>query len=157
MATTAEIAKRYFAALSAHDLDAAVACWAPGAIDRMVGGRDLVAPEGIREYFGELFAGVPRLQHRGRRADHLTRPHGGALAGPRDVRGPRPLSGFRAQRRPARARGLRRAHASQDDLIRHNDAYLDSGDIARQLGVLPPAGSPAEARLTRLANAAHAA
>jgi hydroxyacylglutathione hydrolase len=34
----------------------------------------------------------------------------------------------------------------------HNDAYIDSGDIARQLGVLPPAGSPAEARLTRLAN-----
>ena len=28
-----------------------------------------------------------------------------------------------------------------DDLITHNDAYLDSGDIVRQLGLLPPAGS----------------
>jgi ketosteroid isomerase-like protein len=36
MASTAEIAKRYFAALSAHDLDAATACWRPGAIDRLV-------------------------------------------------------------------------------------------------------------------------
>ena len=35
-----------------------------------------------------------------------------------------------------------------DDLIQHNDAYVDSGAIARQLGLLPPAGSPAEARLT---------
>jgi glyoxylase-like metal-dependent hydrolase (beta-lactamase superfamily II) len=39
------------------------------------------------------------------------------------------------------------------ELIQHNDAYVDSGDIARQLGLLPPTGSKAEARLTRLANA----
>src|SRR5947209_3505296 len=41
----------------------------------------------------------------------------------------------------------------RDGLIQHNDAYLDSGDIARQLGLLPPAGSPAEAQLARVANA----
>jgi glyoxylase-like metal-dependent hydrolase (beta-lactamase superfamily II) len=40
-----------------------------------------------------------------------------------------------------------------DDLIQHNDAYIDSGDVARQLELLPPAGSRAEARLTKLANA----
>ncbi|MGH2877810.1 MAG: MBL fold metallo-hydrolase [Solirubrobacteraceae bacterium] len=40
----------------------------------------------------------------------------------------------------------------EDDLIVHNDAYVDSGDIARQLGLLPPAGSAAEVRLARLAN-----
>ena len=39
-----------------------------------------------------------------------------------------------------------------DELIQHNDAYLDGADLARQLGLLPPAGSAAEARLTRLAN-----
>ncbi len=42
MACTSEIAKRYFDALSAHDLDAAVALWQPGAIDRFVGQQDLV-------------------------------------------------------------------------------------------------------------------
>ena len=41
----------------------------------------------------------------------------------------------------------------EDDLIVHNDAFVDSGDVARQLGLLPPAGSAAEARLTKLANA----
>ena len=40
-----------------------------------------------------------------------------------------------------------------DGLIEHNDGYMDSGDVARQLGFLPPAGSPTEARLTRIANA----
>jgi glyoxylase-like metal-dependent hydrolase (beta-lactamase superfamily II) len=40
----------------------------------------------------------------------------------------------------------------QDDLIRHNEAYLDTGAVARQLGFLPPAGSPAEGRLVKLAN-----
>jgi hypothetical protein len=31
--------------------------------------------------------------------------------------------------------------------ITHNDAYLDSGDVARQLGFLPATGSSAEAKL----------
>ena len=39
-----------------------------------------------------------------------------------------------------------------EDLIVHNEAYVDSGVIARQLGLLPPVGSAAEARLTGLAN-----
>jgi predicted ester cyclase len=59
MATTAEIAKRYFDALSAHDPDAAVAVWAPGGVDRFVGQQQLTAPDGIREYFSELFAAFP--------------------------------------------------------------------------------------------------
>src|SRR5207248_5699682 len=37
-------------------------------------------------------------------------------------------------------------------LIQHNDAYLDTASIARQLGFLPPAGSKQEERLRRLAN-----
>jgi glyoxylase-like metal-dependent hydrolase (beta-lactamase superfamily II) len=40
-----------------------------------------------------------------------------------------------------------------DGKIERLEAYVDSGDVARQLGVLPPAGSPSEARLTQLANA----
>ncbi len=35
MASSGEIAKRYFAALSVHDLEAAVACWAPGSIRKL--------------------------------------------------------------------------------------------------------------------------
>ncbi len=40
----------------------------------------------------------------------------------------------------------------RDGQIVRNDAYPDGMTLARQLGVLPPAGSPLEARMTRLAN-----
>jgi hypothetical protein len=48
LASTSDIAKRYFAALAAHDLDDATACWKPGSIDRLVGAQDLVALDGAR-------------------------------------------------------------------------------------------------------------
>jgi glyoxylase-like metal-dependent hydrolase (beta-lactamase superfamily II)/predicted ester cyclase len=151
MATTADIARRYFAALSAHDLDAALACWAPGAIDRLVGGRDLVAPEGIREYFGSLFEAFPDFTlevvelttYRGRTAVRWRAR--GTFAGPGRFMDFLP-NGARLELEGCDVVSV------EGDLIRHNDAYLDTGDIARQLGVLPPAGSTAEARLTRLAN-----
>src|ERR1700752_3030487 len=59
MASTTDVARQYFAALTAQDLDAAVALWEPGSIDRMVGQQELVAPHGIREYFSDLFAAFP--------------------------------------------------------------------------------------------------
>ncbi len=40
-----------------------------------------------------------------------------------------------------------------DGLITNADAYFDSGDVARQLGLLPTAGSKSEARLATVANA----
>jgi glyoxylase-like metal-dependent hydrolase (beta-lactamase superfamily II) len=39
-----------------------------------------------------------------------------------------------------------------DDQIQRNDAYIDNGVIARQLGFLPPTGSKAERRLQSVAN-----
>src|SRR5437588_12830642 len=59
MASTTEVARQYFKSLAAHDLDAAVACWIPGGIDRFVGQQELVAPDGVREYFQALFKAFP--------------------------------------------------------------------------------------------------
>ena len=59
MAKAAQIATGYFEALGRQDLDAAVAVWKPGAVDRLVGDRELTAPDGIRAYFGEVFAAFP--------------------------------------------------------------------------------------------------
>lgn len=92
------VARRYFDALGAHDLDAALACWRPGGVDRLVGQAELLA-------------------------------NGATIA----------IEGCDVV-------------AASGDLIDRNDACIDSGDIARQLGMLPPAGSAAEARLTKLAN-----
>src|SRR3954454_205173 len=40
----------------------------------------------------------------------------------------------------------------KDGKVAHIDAYTDNATVARQLGVLPPAGSPAEQRLTKVMN-----
>jgi len=56
MASATDIAKRYFKARDEHDLDTAAACWAPGAVDRLVGEEDLIAPAGVTGYFQALFA-----------------------------------------------------------------------------------------------------
>ncbi len=152
MASSADIARRYFDALAAHDLDAAVALWKPGGIDRFVGQQELTAPDGVRAYFGEIFAAFPDFSlqildltiGRGRTAVRWRAT--GTFAGPGSFQGFAP-------------NGARLALEGCDVLtvegerIIHNDAFIDSGDLARQLGFLPPAGSAAERRLTALANA----
>ena len=152
MATTSEIAKRYFAALSAHDLDAAVACWHPGGVDRFVGAQELVAPDGIRDYFTAIFSAFPDFQFEV--LDVTTSRNRTAVRWRARATfvGPGHFQGFAPNNAQMELEGCD-VVTVEDDLIVHNEAYVDSGDVARQLGLLPPAGSPAEARLAKLANA----
>ena len=152
MATAAEIAKRYFAALATQDLDDAVALWAPGAIDRFVGARELVAPDGIRDYFQELFAAFPDfafevLDVTSNRNRAAVRWRARAT-----FAGPGSFQGFEPNGERITVEGCDVVTVA-DDLIQGNEAFIDSGDLARQLGLLPALGSPAEARLARVANA----
>jgi hydroxyacylglutathione hydrolase len=149
--STAEVAKRYFAALAAHDVDGAVACWAPGGIDRFVDQRELVAPDGVREYFSALFAAFPDfafevLETTTAHERTVVRWRATAtFAGPGEFEGLAP-TGARVD---IEGCDVVTVH---DGLIVANHAYLDGADLAQQLGVLPPTGSPAQQRLTRLAN-----
>jgi glyoxylase-like metal-dependent hydrolase (beta-lactamase superfamily II)/predicted ester cyclase len=151
MASSSEIATRYFTAVAAHDLDAATACWAPGAVGRIVGQRELIAPDGIREYYAALFDAFPDFDleilntttYRDRCAVRwLAR---ATFAGPGRFQG---LEHNGAQVAIEGCDVL----TSGDGLIIHSDAYFDSGDLARQLGLLPKLGSSAHARLTGMAN-----
>jgi hydroxyacylglutathione hydrolase len=151
MAAPTEIVRRYFRALSEHDLDTAGSLWAPGGIDRVVGQQDLVGPEGVRRYFGELFAAFP---------DWSFEPLEVAADGGRvTVRwsargtfaGPARFRGFEPNGAQLEIEGCD-VMSVEGDVILRNDAYLDSGEVARQLGLLPATGSAGEARLTRLAN-----
>jgi hydroxyacylglutathione hydrolase len=151
MPSTADIAKRYFAALSAHDLDSAVACWLPGSVDRLVGAQDLIAPDGVRQYFAMLFDAFPDfalevLDTTTSRARTAVRWRATAT-----FAGPGSFQGFAPNHARIVLEGCD-VVSVQDGLIIHNDAYIDTGDLARQLGLLPAAGSAAEARLARLAN-----
>jgi hydroxyacylglutathione hydrolase len=151
MASATEIAKQYFEALDAHDLDRATALWAQDAVDRFVGAQELVGPEGVRQYFSALFAAFPDFTIEvldcttARQRTAVRWRARGTFAGPGT------FEGFAATGARIDMEGCDVLTVS-DDLIRHNDAYLDSGSIARQLGFLPPAGSKGEERLRRMAN-----
>src|SRR5437588_9467126 len=120
--STSEVAKRYFSALAEHDLDAALACWAPGGVDRFVGQEELT-PDGIREYFSGLFAAFPDFAldvievtaYRGRAAVRWRAR--GTFAGPGRFRGFEP-NGARIEIEGCDV------VAVADDLIQRNDAYL---------------------------------
>lgn len=149
---TAEVAKRYFGALNAHDLDLAVQCWAPGGIDRLVGlHQELEAPHAIRQYFAALFAAFPDwrfdvLEMTTSRSRTAVRWRGGGtFAGPSHFQGFAP-NGARVDVEACDVLTV------SGDLIMRNYAYIDSGDVLRQLGFLPPMGTATEARLTKLAN-----
>jgi steroid delta-isomerase-like uncharacterized protein len=150
--SSADVATRYFEAVGAHDLDTAVALWSPGGIERVVGQRQLTAPDEIRAFLGELHAAFPDLRWEvlevtasEDRAAVRWRACG-TFAGPGRFQGFAP-NGARLEMEGCDVLSV------NDGRIERLDAYVDSGDIARQLGVLPAAGSRAETRLTQLANA----
>jgi glyoxylase-like metal-dependent hydrolase (beta-lactamase superfamily II)/predicted ester cyclase len=149
--SASDVAKRYFNALAEHDLDTAVACWAPGGTDRFVGQEQLIAPDGVREYFAGLFAAFPDFRFEILEMTTVRSRTAVRWRARATFAGPGRFQGFEANGARLEIEGCDVVTVT-GDLITHNNAYLDSGDIARQLGVLPPAGSRAEARLTALAN-----
>ena len=150
-AGTEQVARRYFAAVAARDVDAMVASWRAGAVDRLHGQADLVAPDGVRAWFEELFAAVPdacmevisttteddRCAVRWR----LT----GTFAGPGDWQGLVPTG---AQ---LDVEGCDVVTVA-DGLVTGNEAYVDGMTIARQLGALPPRDSGPERGLMAVTN-----
>jgi steroid delta-isomerase-like uncharacterized protein len=155
MPSAPDLARRYFDAVAARDLDAAMAMWSPGGIERVVGQRELIAPDGVRAFLSELHSAFPDL------AWEVLDVIGADDADRAAVRwrargtfaGPGAFQGFVANGAHLEMEGCDVLTISPEGKLERLEAYLDSGDVARQLGVLPPAGSRAETNLTKLANA----
>ena len=151
MAHSTDIARHYFEALDAHDLDTAIALWKPDGTGRFVNEQDLNSPAEVRDYFTGLFAAFPDfsleiLDVTSARHHSVVRWRArGTFAGPGMFEGLTP-NGARIDLEGCDVMTL------EDDRIANNDAYVDFASVARQLRVLPPAGSKAELRLTRVAN-----
>jgi len=141
--TTTEVVDAYFDALRRKDLDAAAACWRPGATDNLHGMAELRAPDGIRSYFGNLFAAFPdfemlvasRISEGDKAAVRWTA--SGTFNG--DAR----FEGMTPNGASVEVEGLDLLTVS-DGLIVENRAYTNAMELARQLGALPPAGSAQE-------------
>jgi hydroxyacylglutathione hydrolase len=146
------VARRYFAAIDARDLEQAVALWAEGGRENVRGQVDVQAPEGVRAFIGELIEAIPDLSMQvvsttteGDRCGvqwRLT----GTFAGPGRFGGVAPTGN------PIELEGFDLLTV-RDGLIQSNDAFTDSMTFARQIGMLPPQGSSAEQRMTGAFNA----
>lgn len=150
-AGAAAAARRYFDAVARHDLDGAVACWAPGGVDRLVPVGELVVPDGWRAYFTELLAAMPDLEYEvldvleeGDRAAVRWRLRGTFDGAP--FQGIRPTGGTVA------VEGVDVVRV-EGGLIHRNDSFWDDSEVARQLGLLPRKGSRAERALLAVFNA----
>ena len=146
------VARRYFEAIGARELDAAVALWADGGRDNIRGQMDVIAPEGVRAFLGEILAATPDLNFeiismttQDERCAVQYR-ISGTFAGPGTLSGVQP-TGSRFVVEGIDLLSVR------DGLIQGNEAFPDSIAIPRQLGMLPPQGSGAEQRLTSAFNA----
>jgi steroid delta-isomerase-like uncharacterized protein len=155
MSSAADLARRYFEAIAAYDLDAALGMWTSGGVERLVGQRELTAPDGVRELQQELRGAFPDLRWEvldvigsdaERRAAVRWRASG-------TFAGPGTFQGFVANGAHLEMEGCDvLTFGGDEDKLERLEAYIDSGDVARQLGVLPPSGSRAESNLTKLAN-----
>ena len=137
--------------MTARDVDAMVACWAPGAIDSIVGDQDLVAPEGVRSYFSEIFGAFPDFTFavqstvtEGDRCAVLWRATG-TFAGPGTFQGLNP-NGARID-----VTGCDVVQV-QDGLLHGNLAHIPQLAIARQIGLVPLVGSQSERGLNAVFN-----
>jgi glyoxylase-like metal-dependent hydrolase (beta-lactamase superfamily II)/ketosteroid isomerase-like protein len=146
------VARRYFAAIDARDLETAVSMWAPGGRENVRGRVDVNAPEGVREFIGGLIEAVPDLvmevvsttteKERCAVQWRLT----GTFAGTS------PFGGIAPTGSPLVLEGCDLITV-RDGLIQSNDAFTDSMTFARAVGMLPAQDSAAEARMLSAFNA----
>jgi glyoxylase-like metal-dependent hydrolase (beta-lactamase superfamily II)/predicted ester cyclase len=151
-AASAKIVRGYFEALARRDVEAMVACWAPGGREHIRGQVDAQAPEGVRRFFETVFQAVPDMRFR---VDDLVAQNDRVAVrwtATGTFSGFVPLNGIEPNGAPVELEGLDLL-VVEDGLIVRNDAFMDNIGFARQIGVLPPEGSTAEQRLNAAFNA----
>ena len=140
------MARSYFEALDAHELDTAVAMWADGGRENVRGQMDVRAPEGVRTFIAELISALPDMrfeivsttteEERCGVQWRLTGTFAGASG----------LSGVKPTGHPIMLEGLDLL-IIRDGLIQANEAFTDTMSFPRQIGMMPPQGSAAEQRM----------
>jgi predicted ester cyclase len=150
--TAREVVGEYFDALAARDPDRAVKTWKEGGIDDLFGFGEMVAPQGIHDYFAGLFAAIPDWQFEvldmvaeGNEVAVHWRARG-------TFTGEGKLEGFVANGRSVDMRGLD-ILTVEDGKIVSNFAYTNAMELARQIGAMPPSGSPQERAMAAAFNA----
>jgi glyoxylase-like metal-dependent hydrolase (beta-lactamase superfamily II)/predicted ester cyclase len=146
------VARRYFEAVGARELDAAVAMWAKGGRENVRGQVDVIAPEGVRAFIGELLDALPDLRFEVVSTTTQDDRCGVQWRLSGTFAGPGRLSGVQPTGDPIVMEGFDLLTV-RDGLIQSNDAFPDSIALPRQIGMMPPQGSVTEERLMGAFNA----
>lgn len=150
--TAREVVSEYFAAIGDQDMDRAVACWEPGSIDHISGFDDLIAPQGIKDYFENLFAVAPDFKLEV--VDQVSEGDKVAMhwRATGTFNGTGKFQGLAPNGRRLELAGCD-VLTVKDGKIVSNSAYLNGMEFARQVGALPPQGSGQERAMAGLFNA----
>jgi predicted ester cyclase len=150
-ADPAAVARAYFDAVAKRDVEAMAACWEPGSLDVLHGVAELRVPEDLRAWFGALFAAFP--DWRFEVLDVLTAGEKAAVRwrASGTFNGSGSFEGLLPNGRRVEVEGCDVLTVRGGRVVR-NEAYMNGAEIARQLGALPPAGSPPERALTSALN-----
>src|SRR5215218_7577947 len=148
---TARVAREYFEALGRADSAAPQRFYAPGGRGRIHGVVGPVDADGATAFFKEVFGAFPDWRFEildviaeGERAAVRWRARG-TFAGPGSFLGFEP-NGARVDLEGQDMVWVR------DGRLQRLEAYMNGAELARQLGALPAAGSPADQRLARAFN-----
>lgn len=150
------MAGAYFEAVAARDVEAMVELWEPGGYGHLYGMAELRAPDGYREYFGNMFRAFPDFA-----ITVLDMVAYGEKAAVRwgakgTFTGPGKFEGLTPTGAAIDLEGLDLL-TIRDGLIRENRAYTNPTELARQVGAMPPAGSAGERAMLSAVNARTAA
>lgn len=147
----ARVAREYFQGLGRADSSTPQRLYAPGAQTHIHGVVGPTGADGMKAFFDEVFAAFPDwrfevldLVAEGERAAVRWRARG-TFAGPGTFQGFAP-TGTRIDLEGQDMLWVR------DERIQRVEAYMNGAELARQLGALPPAGSPADQRLAKAFN-----
>jgi hydroxyacylglutathione hydrolase len=141
-----EVARRYFAAINARELEAAVAMWAPDGVESVHGQGEYSGREGLRTFIGGLLDALPDSH-----TELLSTTAEGERCGVQwrttgTFAGPGTLGGVAPTGHPLTLEGVDLLTV-RDGLIQRNEVFMDTLAVARQVGMMPPLGSGAERRL----------
>jgi steroid delta-isomerase-like uncharacterized protein len=150
-ADTASVARGYFEAVARRDIEAMASFWEPGALDVIHGVVEMRVPDDLRTWFGGLFTAFPDYTFE--ILDVMTNEEKAAVhwRATGTFNGSAPFEGLIPNGARVSVQGCD-VLTIRDGLIRHNDAYLNGAEMARQLGALPPQGSFAERTMTAALN-----
>lgn len=149
--TVGSVVRAYFDALNEGDVERAVSQWKVGARQNVRGQVDTTAPEGVREQMRTLFAAVPdaRFELASVTEDDVRCAVQWRLTGTFD--GGAHFYGVRPTGTAIVLEGADIFDVSEG-LIQANNAFSDSIEFVRQIGMMPPRDSAVERLMTAAFN-----